>query len=183
MKSIEAVARTVVTDRQYKSMPKDSLKRMLVNAMAAEIENILSDKELSIEYIPGTERGPAMMVSVPFKIQFGELAPTFNLGPHARMDQDDIVKYSNGNPGALMILTREVYGHDRIAEAIKYHDLRGDKLYVIFNDCCGRDVDLFEGLLNLDREVIQDLLDGYKRTGRGRSIERSFLLGRKCWRW
>ena len=144
MKNIETVARTIMTERDYIKMPKDVQKRHVLRVVMDEMEKMITENDISVQYIPDGERGPSFMLSLPFRLIVGESEIKFNLGPAARMTEKDILKYSNGNPGALMILTMEVRGNDRIAEAIKYHDLRGDKLYVIFNDCCGRDVDLFD---------------------------------------
>ena len=48
-----------------------------------------------------------------------------------------------GNPGALMFLIQAYQLHmfraERAFQRMQDNGIRGDKLYIIWNDCCGRD--------------------------------------------
>ena len=61
------------------------------------------------------------------------------------LDIDNMVLMSNGNPGAMMFIV-EAYRYnadkcDSAFEKMKKAKITGAKLYMLWNDCCDRDVE------------------------------------------
>ena len=79
-------------------------------------------------------------------------------------------KICKGNPGALSFLM-DAYDHDmftaeRAFQKMQDAGIKGDKLYMIWNDCCNRDTDrAIDMILENDIKIINHFIN-YKN-GRG----------------
>ena len=91
--------------------------------------------------------------------------------------RDIMVKMSEGNPGALTVLTLLIKEDEmnlvtRIL-ALDTMNLYGCKLYMLWNDCCDRDLEKVKDIIDawqrgkLALKVIHDAVSG----GRGTPIE------------
>lgn len=92
--------------------------------------------------------------------------------------QDTIFKYSGGNPGALTFLIQliQVREHDFFVDfmTIDNMELYEDKLYMLWNDSCNRDIQKVIKIFKLYRLGVikkQDIEDRVKNVGYGKSFD------------
>lgn len=66
---------------------------------------------------------------------------------------DMVMTMSEGNPGAIQILAQMMNDHRRFIDILLCDslDIRGSKLYMLNNDCCGRNMDKFDRTLMMLR--------------------------------
>lgn len=92
--------------------------------------------------------------------------------------QDNFIIFSEGNPGAfstLFELSKQV--QDRIGLfliTLDKMELYGSQLYMLWNDCCNRDINKVIKILELyEREIItqKDIDERVKTVGYGKSFD------------
>ena len=69
---------------------------------------------------------------------------------------DMIVVMSEGNPGAISVIAQMMQDPHSILDIILCDslDIRGSKLYMLYNDCCGRNIAVFNRTLKMLRAGI-----------------------------
>lgn len=94
--------------------------------------------------------------------------------------QDVIVKLSEGNPGALTTLTELANSYKNFLDVVPDYltidmmGLYGSKLYMLWNDCCNRNIEKFKQIIKLYREgkiTSIDIDDRVKNVGYGKSFD------------
>lgn len=92
--------------------------------------------------------------------------------------QDNFIKFSEGNPGALSTLFELLkQAQDKTALfliTLDRMELYGSHLYMLWNDCCNRDINKVIKILELyEREIItqKDIDERVKTVGYGKSFD------------
>lgn len=90
--------------------------------------------------------------------------------------QSWIVKMADGNIGALSMILDIMESHvvrGFVAlQRMEMLDIKGEKLYLIWNDCCFRDLNkTIDVMLERSKEELLDHIDMQKNWGRGKPFE------------
>lgn len=90
--------------------------------------------------------------------------------------QSFIVKMADGNIGALSMIMDIMENHVArglvALQRMEMLDIKGEKLYLIWNDCCFRDLNkTLDVMLERSKAEILDHIDMQKNWGRGKPFE------------
>lgn len=94
--------------------------------------------------------------------------------------EDVIVKLSEGNPGALTTLVELVNSYKDFFEVVPDYltidtmGLYGSQLYMLWNDCCNRNIEKVKQIIKLYREgkiTSRDIDERVKNVGYGKSFD------------
>lgn len=94
--------------------------------------------------------------------------------------QDIIIKLSDGNPGALTTLMELTKSYKNSFDAfpdylaIDTMELYSSQLYMLWNDCCDRNIEKVKQIIKLYREgkiTSKDIHERVKNVGYGKSFD------------
>lgn len=77
-----------------------------------------------------------------------------------------IVKLAAGNPGALDFLCKlnnrlDTAEESTVVKHLLDYKITGSRLYILYNDCCSRDIDLtIKSILTLTEDELDKLITG-----------------------
>lgn len=150
--------------RDKNKIPLETVKRLIINQISQELFEMFDTSEMSIEKTTDAFRGHIIKYSVNYAIGIGDENPKIDLKNDGYMSLDDMINRAKGNIGALNLLTLDCDYF--MKKNIKDHDLKGEHIYILWNDCCERNVSKFKRLLEAKPKVIKDLCKEYDKTGR-----------------